>query len=382
DAKDVTIYHGETRIYTFTSIPAGESRSLTRDAALSMAGKYQFSARTTDDLGNSVSFDSNEIQIAFSVPTPAPATATPPPVPTAEPTYAVITPVPVTDPSVGAVPKVIRSIVYPIMIAAAVLLAAAVALLLIATKRRVDQKRTSEKAYDHLERAKRRDYVAPNEEETEKPEPAPEAASQTDDAPEEGGDIELPHMKYVRDAYEHQGEYADDAYGTYEDETQPYPDDVMYGTGEEAPYADDTQPQDAQADDGYYADGAQDAEYGADGTYDAAYDQPADGSYGAAYDQPADGSYDAAYDQPADGSYDAAYDQPADGTYDAAYDQPADGTYDASYDQPDDGSYEEGYDQPDAADPEATGAADAPDGADQPTGRRHRRRSAKSSSAE
>ena len=37
EAKDVAIYHGTTKIYTIPLVPAGETRKLTRDAALSMA---------------------------------------------------------------------------------------------------------------------------------------------------------------------------------------------------------------------------------------------------------------------------------------------------------------------------------------------------------
>ncbi|MEG2357194.1 MAG: hypothetical protein RSC40_09585, partial [Clostridia bacterium] len=74
EAKNVTVSHGATEIYTFTSIPAGETRKLTRDAALSMAGKFRFTVSAQDPLENKLTFESNEVQIAFSVPTPAPAT--------------------------------------------------------------------------------------------------------------------------------------------------------------------------------------------------------------------------------------------------------------------------------------------------------------------
>ena len=82
DATDVVVSHGDTQIYTFASIPAGETRTLSRDTALSMAGKFRFTVTAKDPLESTLTFESNEIQIAFSVPTPAPAT---PPRASAEP---------------------------------------------------------------------------------------------------------------------------------------------------------------------------------------------------------------------------------------------------------------------------------------------------------
>lgn len=212
DAKDVTVYHGGVRIYTFPSIPAGQSRKLTRDAALSMAGKYQFTAVTVDALQNSNSFVSNEIQIAFEVPTPAPATPTPPAVPTAEPTYQMVTVPKMNDPSVAPLAKTFARVFLPMMYIAIILLAGAGVLLALATKKRIDQKRASEAALDHLDRAKRRDYATPGEEEEEAPPqpakpaaPAPSAPPRKQEAvpkAEPAEDIELPHMKYVRNAYQ------------------------------------------------------------------------------------------------------------------------------------------------------------------------------------
>ena len=207
DATDVTLYHGGVRIYTFPTIPAGESRKLTRDAALSMAGKYQFTAVSVDAMKISNTFVSNEIQIAFSVPTPAPATATPPLVPTNVPTYAAVTVPPISHASVGTVPKMIRTVFYPLMIISIILLAGSLVLLGFATKKRHEQKRASELALDHLDRAKRRDYATPGDEpqaDTAVPEakPTPKEAARpaATTAAEPGDDVELPHMKYVRNA--------------------------------------------------------------------------------------------------------------------------------------------------------------------------------------
>ena len=208
EAKKVKVSHGKTELYTFESIPAGETRTLSRDFALSMAGKYRFTVTAQDPLENSLTFESNETQIAFSVPTPAPVTPTPVPAPTPEPTFAAATIPPVTDASVGTVPKMIQRVLMPVMIVAGVLLIACAALLLVATKRRHDQKKASEAAIDQLERAKRRDYVTPAEE--EEPEEAPqEEKAETDEQPildsdayaqEDEEEFELPHLKYARSA--------------------------------------------------------------------------------------------------------------------------------------------------------------------------------------
>jgi len=208
EAKKVKVSHGKTELYTFESIPAGETRTLSRDFALSMAGKYRFTVTAQDPLENSLTFESNETQIAFSVPTPAPVTPTPVPAPTPEPTFAAATIPPVTDASVGTVPKMIQRVLMPVVIVAGVLLIACAALLLVATKRRHDQKKASEAAIDQLERAKRRDYVSPAEE--EEPEEAPqEEPAETDEQPILDSDayaqgdeeeFELPHLKYARSA--------------------------------------------------------------------------------------------------------------------------------------------------------------------------------------
>ena len=203
DATDVTVSHGDTQLYTFASIPAGETRTLSRDTALSMAGKFRFTVTAKDPLESTLTFESNEIQIAFSVPTPAPATPTPPPEPTPDPTFSPATVPPITDPSVGAVPKTIQSILLPVLILAGLLLVASCVLLLVATKRRADQRKASKSAIDQLERAKRRDYVTPAEE--EEPEQTEETTKEVtveskalDEDSEE--DLELPHLKYARNA--------------------------------------------------------------------------------------------------------------------------------------------------------------------------------------
>ena len=176
-ANKVRVMHGETELASFETIPAGESRTLNRDTALSHSGKYQFTVVAQDPLENELTFAGNELQIAIYAPTPPPATPTPfvetpTPAPFVPATY-----IPGSDPSVGTVPKAIRSWVFPIMIISALLCVACLGLLAVATKRRADKKKASDAAYDHLERARRRDYSTPSLDERERAEKEQQAAN-------------------------------------------------------------------------------------------------------------------------------------------------------------------------------------------------------------
>lgn len=249
DAVDVAVSHGDTRLYTFDSIPAGESRTLSRDFALSMAGKYRFTVEAKDPLESVLSFPSNEIQIAFSVPTAAPATPTPAPAPTPEPTFSPATIPPITDRSVGTIPKFVQIVLAPILILSAVVFLAAVVLLIIASKRRHDQKKASEAAVDQLERAARRDYIVPaeeqdEEEQVEEPETetvqamtAPVVNSSALDETED--EYELPHMKYARSARPAEPVQEEDL---YEGEETLAPEEYY----EEAAYEDGYYPEDGE----------------------------------------------------------------------------------------------------------------------------------------
>jgi len=208
DATNVKVSHGDVDLYTFTSIPAGETRTMSRDFALSMQGKYRFTVTAVDPLENTQTFQSNETQVVFSVPTPAPATPTPPPAPTPEPTFAAATIPPITDRAVGTVPKFVQMILLPLLILSGVVLIAVVVLLVIATKRRHDQKKASEAAVDQLERAVRRDYITPGDEsEEDVSADAQENVSEADAQSAENNELdendaafELPHLKYARSA--------------------------------------------------------------------------------------------------------------------------------------------------------------------------------------
>lgn len=165
DATNVKISHGYVDLYTFESLKVGESRTLSRDTVLSTSGKFQFTATALDPLENESSFQSNEMQIAVYEPTPVPATPTPPPVPTAEPTFVPVTWAPIHHESVGTIPKAIQKVLLPALIVAGILLVGSSVLLMAATKKRMDNKKASEAAFDHLERARRRDYTVGNPDE-------------------------------------------------------------------------------------------------------------------------------------------------------------------------------------------------------------------------
>ena len=380
DATDVVVSHGDTKLYTFASIPAGETRTLSRDTALSMAGKFQFTVTAKDPLESTLTFESNEIQIAFSV------------------------------------PKTIQSILLPVLILAGILLIASCVLLLIATKRRADQRKASKSAIDQLERAKRRDYVTPAEE--EEPEQTEETTDEVtveskalDEDAEE--DLELPHLKYARSAsrpapVEDEEDYSAIRGGLYDadlattaaaQETDAKTEEAP-GVAQKAQRKEEPQPEEKAKeaaaepyDDGVaYDDFAaqDDAGYGEE---TAAYD---DGAYGeeAGYDDGTAYGEETGY---ADGTYDdgtgyATYD---DGTLpyggEAAYGDEAlpydDGT---AYDDSgimDTETYDDGYGDPDAsadgypADDRGTAAQAYDDSAfrrpadeAEPTGRRRRSR--------
>lgn len=166
DAANVVLRHGETVISRLGTLAAGKTRVLTRDTALSMAGKYQFTVTASDPLENSLSFSGNEIQIVFSVPTPVPATPTPLPEPTPEPVFQPATIPPKSDASIGAVPKAISSVLIPVGWVAGVLMAISVALMIAAKIRQLLLAKSSKGALDTLNAVLPRDYNAAEQEDT------------------------------------------------------------------------------------------------------------------------------------------------------------------------------------------------------------------------
>lgn len=86
DVKNVSVSASGVTLYTFPTILAGETREFTRDVSISMAGQYQFSASTKDQLNETVRFTSNIIYISYATPTAVPTKApiVTPPVPQLE----------------------------------------------------------------------------------------------------------------------------------------------------------------------------------------------------------------------------------------------------------------------------------------------------------
>ena len=75
DVSKITIRAVNTVINTFDTIPAGESRSFTREMAISMPGTFQFTASCQDQLSQTLTFSSNSVQVALEQPTPEPTEA-------------------------------------------------------------------------------------------------------------------------------------------------------------------------------------------------------------------------------------------------------------------------------------------------------------------
>ena len=156
DAKNVPVTCAGKTLYTFAEIKAGESQTFVRDVSATIAGKFQFVASAKDQLENTVTFESNIIQISYTQPTPEPTQAPTLPAPTLNQL-----PIP-TDAGVPEIMWTAQKILNVAAIVLLVLLIVLIGLLVLATVRRAADKRTSDKAYDHLERTSRRDYAKEN----------------------------------------------------------------------------------------------------------------------------------------------------------------------------------------------------------------------------
>ena len=75
DVANITVRAVDTVINTFDSIPAGESRTFTREMAISMPGIFQFTASCKDQLSQTLTFSSNLLRVAHQQPTPEPTEA-------------------------------------------------------------------------------------------------------------------------------------------------------------------------------------------------------------------------------------------------------------------------------------------------------------------
>ena len=156
EVKNITVKAVDVTLYTFESIPAGESASFIRDADVNIVennkGTFQFTANCRDQLDQQLSFASNPIVIVYAQTTPVPTEAplVTPPAPATEP-------IPEPQPEPEWLDKVENLAEGAKWILAAVAAVLAV-LLLIGAVRRGKSRSESKKAMDHLEGATYRDY--------------------------------------------------------------------------------------------------------------------------------------------------------------------------------------------------------------------------------
>ena len=75
EVKNIKVRAVDTEINSFDAIPAGESRTFTREMAISMPGTFQFTASCRDQLNQTLTFSSGTIQIVKDNPTPVPTEA-------------------------------------------------------------------------------------------------------------------------------------------------------------------------------------------------------------------------------------------------------------------------------------------------------------------
>ena len=213
EVKNISVKAVEREVYFFDSIPSGESRTVTRDMEISMAGTFQFTANAKDELGQVVSFVSNAIPIAYAPPTPVPTEAplVTPPAPATEPIPAAT----VAPQWISQAEEAADSAKWILTGIAGVL----GVLLLIGAVRRGHSRSQSRKAMDHLEGANYRDYSATprrrkrNEVvsgEEERPEGADSAAEQAGTA-EEAESVSEPMAETLKRLYDESAESVKEA---------------------------------------------------------------------------------------------------------------------------------------------------------------------------
>lgn len=154
-AKNVTLYHGATRITTVSELAPSQTVTIERDFTISQAGKFRFTASIKDALDNTQTFDSNEITIAYAAPTAAP---TPVPQVTVAPLVTVtVAPIEVLEPVASQTSGYLRTaaLVFAGLFGVSFLLFA------VSTVMRAKRRSTSRNAYDHMDLAERRDYTEP-----------------------------------------------------------------------------------------------------------------------------------------------------------------------------------------------------------------------------
>ena len=153
DASNVTVSASKVDLYTFDSIPAGQTRTFVRDVQVEMAGNFRFDARVTNQLQETETFSSDLIRVIYSTPTAAPTA-----VPIATPIVPVLEPKPMDD----GLPPYVTTVQNAMGIAQWVFMgigALAVLLIVVGAMGRVKNAAKSAKAPDHLDRNGYRDYT-------------------------------------------------------------------------------------------------------------------------------------------------------------------------------------------------------------------------------
>ena len=197
-AEKIAITHGKTTIYTIASLEPGASITLDRDARISQAGEFRFTATLMDSLNNEVKFESNTIHIAYAQNTPAPTTV--PVVTVAPPDLVTSSPV---DPLLTQSRNVLRYVMLGLM----GVFGAALVLFAVSSLVRLNRYRKSKAAYDHLDLAERRDYTEPLDEDFDDDE-GTETETETEEVHPDYGEAApekaelLPHEKLLRSAAE------------------------------------------------------------------------------------------------------------------------------------------------------------------------------------
>nr|MBR4281075.1 hypothetical protein [Clostridia bacterium] len=189
EAKNVTVSASGVDLYTFDSIPAGETRSFVRDVRIEMAGNFRFDARVQNQLEETETFYSSLIRITHATPTAAPTM-----VPIAQPVVPVKEKLPTDD----GLPPYVTTLQQALSIGQWVFLgigAAALLLIVIGAIGRAKNAAQSAKASDHLDRDGYRDYtqavparkrhVMPEDESAEAVESTPTEAPAAEEAPVE-----------------------------------------------------------------------------------------------------------------------------------------------------------------------------------------------------
>lgn len=186
-AEKIAITHGDTAITTIAELEPGASTVIERDARISQAGKFRFTASVKDSMQNTVTFDSNTLQITYAAPTAAPTEVA---------IVTVAPPVLVTAAPADAVLGQARSAFGTAALALGALFAVCAVLFLAGSGVRLYKAIRRKNAYDHFELAERRDYTEPAQDyDDEAGESAPE-----EEYREEPLDVEgLPHERMMHD---------------------------------------------------------------------------------------------------------------------------------------------------------------------------------------